>query len=70
HSLFVAGATGAIVSLWPVSDGATAMMMDALYARLAAGETPAQALTHARRSLMAAGFAPRDWAAFVYYGAS
>jgi CHAT domain-containing protein len=69
HALLATGAQGVVVSLWPVADAPTARLMSELYARLAQGQRPAQALAEARRALMQEGAPARDWAGFVYYGA-
>jgi len=50
-----AGARRVIAGLWDVDDRSTADLMDVMYARLAAGETPPQALRAAKLALMARG---------------
>jgi CHAT domain-containing protein/tetratricopeptide (TPR) repeat protein len=50
-----AGARRVIAGLWDVDDRSTADLMDAMYARLAAGDTPPQALRAAKLALMARG---------------
>lgn len=50
-----AGAHRVIAGLWDVDDRSTADLMDAMYARLAAGDTPPQALRAAKLALMARG---------------
>jgi tetratricopeptide (TPR) repeat protein len=50
-----AGASRVIAGLWDVDDRSTADLMDHLYARLAAGDRPAQALRDAKRTLLASG---------------
>lgn len=82
QSLLGAGAHEVMVTLWPVDDRATAMLMERFYANLAgdlssAHLTPAQALAEARHWLRdyrtPAGSqpfaAPRYWAGFVLFGA-
>ena len=50
-----AGARRVIAGLWDVDDRSTAELMDAMYTRLAAGDTPPQALRAAKLALMARG---------------
>ena len=50
-----AGARRVIAGLWDVDDRSTADLMDAMYARLAAGDTPPKALRAAKLALMARG---------------
>jgi CHAT domain-containing protein len=47
-----AGAKRVIAGLWDVDDQSTANLMDALYANLAAGEPPAEALRKAKLAMM------------------
>jgi CHAT domain-containing protein len=44
-----------VAGLWDVDDRSTAELMDAMYTRLAAGDTPPQALRAAKLALMARG---------------
>ena len=44
RGLLAAGARAAIVTLWPVSDASTGLLMRELYARLREGDGPAEAL--------------------------
>lgn len=65
------GARFALASLWPVDSAATARLMTAFYAELAAGQRPGQALRAAAQRLrVLPGYAePYYWAAFnVYLG--
>lgn len=62
-----AGARQLIVSLWPVSDTATADLMVDLYRHIIAGLTPAEALRRAKLTALGAGAAPAVWAAFVAF---
>ena len=50
-----AGARRVIAGLWDVDDRSTADLMDAMYTRLAAGDTPPQALRAAKLALMGRG---------------
>jgi CHAT domain-containing protein/tetratricopeptide (TPR) repeat protein len=50
-----AGARRVVAGLWDVDDRSTADLMDAMYARLAAGDSPPQALRAAKLALMARG---------------
>jgi tetratricopeptide (TPR) repeat protein len=71
HAFLVAGAEAQVMSLWSVSDAATAELMAAYYRRLAAGEGRADALRAAKLELLDAGewSHPYYWAAFVHSGA-
>lgn len=64
YALKLAGVGSIIASLWEVPDEPTALLMDDLYARLAAGDNPRQALVHAQRKLRAAHPQPYFWAGF------
>jgi CHAT domain-containing protein/Tfp pilus assembly protein PilF len=68
-----AGARRVIAGLWDVDDQSTAELMDSLYARLAAGDSPARALREAKRTLMRKGgnFAkPYYWGPFELFTVS
>jgi CHAT domain-containing protein len=68
-----AGAHGVIAGLWDVPDRATSQLMGNLYARLASGEAPEQALRKAKLAMLASGSnsaLPFNWAAFQYFGGS
>ncbi|MFO1327949.1 MAG: CHAT domain-containing tetratricopeptide repeat protein [Rubrivivax sp.] len=71
YALFVAGSAATVLTLWPVDDAATALLMEDFYRRLVAGTAPAQALAEAKRTLAAnpRHAAPRYWAPFVLVGA-
>jgi CHAT domain-containing protein/tetratricopeptide (TPR) repeat protein len=49
RALLAAGAGSAVVSLWPVDDRSTAVLLDRFAARLSSGVTPAAALREATR---------------------
>jgi CHAT domain-containing protein len=65
-----AGSHNVIGALWPIDDAATALLMDELYAGLAADEPPAEALRAAKLTLLhSAGVyrKPMYWSAFQLY---
>jgi tetratricopeptide (TPR) repeat protein len=63
-----AGSRSVVAGLWDVADESTAIMMDGLYARLEAGDTPAVALRNARIALMGTAYSkPYYWGAFQCY---
>ncbi|EOD68105.1 hypothetical protein H480_13074 [Amycolatopsis vancoresmycina DSM 44592] len=51
RQLLAAGARSAVVSLWPVDDRSTCVLMDDFHHRLAAGENAAEALQGAQQFL-------------------
>ena len=69
-----AGARNVIAGLWDVDDRSTAQLMAGLYAELARGSTPADALRASKLALIHGGGSyakPYYWAAFqVYTGAA
>jgi CHAT domain-containing protein len=80
RAFFYAGAASVMVSLWPVEDQATSLLMTRFYERLKQGEAKAEALRQAKRDvlrttveLQALGTperlaAPFYWAGFVLVG--
>jgi CHAT domain-containing protein len=65
-----AGASNVIAGLWNVDDRSTAKLMQSVYAGMAAGKTPAEALRDAKRALIRSGSAfgkPYYWAPFQLY---
>jgi CHAT domain-containing protein len=65
-----AGARRVIAGLWDVDDRSTADLMEALYERLAAGDTPSRALREAKLTLLRRGgsFAkPYYWGPFQLF---
>ncbi|MDB5960559.1 MAG: hypothetical protein JWP59_1853, partial [Massilia sp.] len=70
RSFLSAGAASLLVSLWPVADDSTELLMTTLYGRLAAGGTAAQAMQAAQITVMRRPrFAhPFFWAAFDLVG--
>jgi CHAT domain-containing protein len=65
-AFLAAGASGVVVSQWLVDDDATAGLMPAMYANLAAGLAPPQALRQAQLAAAADSPHPYRWAPFVY----
>lgn len=66
RGFFCAGASALLVSLWPVDDVSTALLMARFYAHLAAGETAA-ALRRAQRAVRDLGGEERPHAHPVYW---
>src|ERR1700761_1121304 len=65
-----AGAHNAIGALWEASDRSTAQLMDVLYQRLEAGDTPGTALRQAKLTLLHSTSSfrkPFYWAPFQMY---
>ena len=68
-----AGARRVIAGLWDVDDRSTADLMDVMYERLAAGDTPPQALRTAKLALMGRGGVtakPYYWGPFEVFTVS
>ncbi len=69
-----AGAQEVIAALWEVNDASTAQLMDRLYAGIAAGQSPADALRAAKLAMLKSDTIyrrPFYWAPFIIYsGAS
>jgi CHAT domain-containing protein/Tfp pilus assembly protein PilF len=70
RALLYAGTPNVISTLWNINDTASAGLMNALYRRLAAGASPAEALRQAQLSVLdSASFSsPKYWAAFTLSG--
>jgi CHAT domain-containing protein/tetratricopeptide (TPR) repeat protein len=63
-----AGSRRVVAGLWDVDDRSTALLMDAMYAAIAAGVPPVDALREAKRQLIARGFPqPYYWAPFQLF---
>jgi CHAT domain-containing protein len=65
-----AGSNAVIAGLWDVNDGSSRLLMDQLYAGLAAGQSPAVALHRAKLAMMqgdARYRTPYFWAPFQAY---
>lgn len=67
-ALHQAGVRTAVVSLWPVGDRWTGLLMVAFYEALIAGHGRLQALRLAQRLIRSQGASDCDWAAFVLVG--
>jgi CHAT domain-containing protein len=70
RSFLLAGASAVIVSLWSVGDDMTCSMMEGFYKRLVRKMPRAEALAAARHAIRATHPSPRDWGAFVCFGAT
>lgn len=68
RSLLYAGARAVLVSLWDVHDETAATLMDGVYRRLTAGDTPAEALRGAMQELRKGFPNPCLWAPFIVIG--
>ena len=68
RAYLTAGVPTVVVSLWPVSDQATAYMMVQFYAALGKGQSKAAALRTAMLATRAQAPAPKLWAPFTLYG--
>ncbi len=65
-SFLAAGASGVLVSQWPVHDDAALALMSALYEELATGASPARALQRAQLRIARQYAHPYFWAPFSY----
>ena len=71
YALLLAGARDVLLTLWPVSDAATADFMPRFYARLRKGMQPPKALREAKLEFArnrGPHASPVNWAAFVLHG--
>lgn len=68
EAFLVAGAAAVIASQWPVDDRSTADFMNAVYGRLAAGETVAASLRQAQLAVRATSSHHSHWAPFTITG--
>jgi CHAT domain-containing protein len=68
RSLITAGVSSVIVSLWPVPDAPTALLMTEFYQNLQKNPDKAQALRQAMLSTMKQYPEPKNWAAFTLIG--
>jgi tetratricopeptide (TPR) repeat protein len=68
RAFLFAGTPDVLVSLWSVSDAATAFEMQAFYAALAQGQPKSEALRTAELATKAKYPDPASWAAFVLVG--
>ena len=69
RAFLAAGVPNVVVSLWPVSDQATAFMMVRFYEALGEGKSKAAALRSAILATREQAPNPRLWAPFLLYGA-
>lgn len=69
RAFLAAGVPNVVVSLWPVSDQATAFMMVRFYEALGQGKSKAAALRSAILATREQAPNPRLWAPFLLYGA-
>ena len=63
-----AGSRGVVCSLWHVDDEQTSRLMQAMYGHLKKSKPSTEALTLARRQLIAEEQAPLYWAPFILIG--
>lgn len=68
RALLIAGAETEVISLWPVSDQATAYLMIDFYKRLLSGAGRMESLRQAQLKLMKSLNHPYYWAAFIPVG--
>jgi CHAT domain-containing protein len=69
-AFLTSGASNVIAALWNVDDASTAALMEDLYARLARGDAPAEALRQSKLTLVRSSSAYRKpfyWAPFLTY---
>ncbi|MGD2113615.1 MAG: CHAT domain-containing protein [Acidobacteriota bacterium] len=64
----LAGAENLVISLWPVPDAETRLLMEGFYRRLIEGQSPADALRGARLALRERHPDPSLWGAFICVG--
>jgi CHAT domain-containing protein len=67
RAFLAAGAASLVMSLWPVEDTATSILMQHFYQRLLAGDSRVEALSTAQRHLLTHAH-PYFWAAFRLVG--
>jgi CHAT domain-containing protein len=71
NSFLLAGARAVISTLWSVDDTSSLFLMQQFYSRVAAGCSPALALTHAKREMLhkyGNAALPFYWAGFTFEG--
>ncbi len=69
RSFFAAGVPAVVGTLWPIDDEAARLAARMFHQRLLAGDTPAEALRQAQRTLASRGWKFRDWATLRVIGA-
>jgi CHAT domain-containing protein len=68
RAFLFAGSRQVVATLWPVADRPAFERMRDLYGAFASGKRVSDALGETQRAAIAAGAAPRDWAAFITAG--
>ncbi|WP_110518454.1 CHAT domain-containing protein [Herpetosiphon llansteffanensis] len=62
----IAGASGVLASLWPITDGRILPLIGDIHASIIAGQDLAAALTAAQRQHIKHGESPLDWGGFLF----
>jgi len=68
RSILIAGADSAIVTLWPVDDQATALLMTRFYSEWVQGQPKGEALRRAQQFVRQSHPEPSIWAPFIIVG--
>ena len=68
RSLMVAGACSMIVTLWPIPDAPTVLLMNAFYKEYKMSRDGPASLRKSMLSLIEQGYKVEQWAAFCYIG--
>ena len=68
RAFLIAGAQTLVMTLWPVTEGATTLLMEAFYARLLRGESRSAALRSAQCQVRRRLRWPASWGGFVCQG--
>jgi CHAT domain-containing protein len=70
HGFLFAGAANVLATLWPVEDGATAVLMSSFYQALGSGQSESASLAAAQRAAIRSAHTshPFYWAGFVLNG--
>ncbi len=61
-----AGAESVMASLWAIDDASTMYLTEAFYRELTAGRTPAEALNHAQRAMLARDIPETGWLGWLF----
>ena len=70
-AFLLAGARAVVSTLWSADDTSSLFLMERFYSRIAAGDSPATALTKAKRALLrkfGKAAVPYYWAGFTFEG--